>query len=309
MELKDLKYFVEIADQKSMRKAAASLYVSQPNLTRSMKNLENEVGAELLKRTNHGVELTSIGEGLYYYANSILKQVDEISKMRLENQKYVEAKISIAIGGCILRDDMMLQYYETIRANRTGIYIVETSVEEVLKSVETLNADIGLVSINHIQMAAFHKICELKGLEFHEIGTGPLYVHVGKKNPLYGREWIDAEELLPYSHVQAPQDYFSNMNYTTNLDGKIHMMDFKKSIIMNNYHAIISMVKRTDAFIFGNKWQKDELEKGQICSIRLNNCDISHYLLWVKRKRETLSDKAEQFLRLILDCYSDPVQR
>ena len=40
MEIKDIKYFVEIAEQKSMRKAAANLYVSQPNLTRAVQSLE-----------------------------------------------------------------------------------------------------------------------------------------------------------------------------------------------------------------------------------------------------------------------------
>ena len=54
MELKHLKYFVEIAEQKSMRKAADRLYVTQPNLTRAMQNLEDEMGTRLLVRSNHG---------------------------------------------------------------------------------------------------------------------------------------------------------------------------------------------------------------------------------------------------------------
>ena len=61
MEIKDLKYFVEIAEQKSMRKAAASLYVSQPNLTRAIQSLEHEFGSALLNRTNKGVEMTTFG--------------------------------------------------------------------------------------------------------------------------------------------------------------------------------------------------------------------------------------------------------
>ena len=87
MEIKDLKYFVEIAEQKSMRKAAASLYVSQPNLTRAIHNLEHEFGSALLNRTNKGVEMTTFGEGFYYYAKSILKQVDEISKIKMNTEK------------------------------------------------------------------------------------------------------------------------------------------------------------------------------------------------------------------------------
>lgn len=305
MEIRDLRYFVEIAELKSMRKAAARLYVSQPNLTRAVKSLEAEMGEQIFKRTNRGVELTEFGEGLYYYAQSILKQVDEITKMRLESKKYVEAKVSVAIGGIILRDDMMLQYYETIKANHTSISLLETSVEKVVNYVETGRADIGIVSVNNVQIRAIRKLAELKDLELHDIGHGPLYVHVGKNNPLYGRGEVEVKELLPFTRIELPADYFSNINYSMSIDGSVRMMDFEKTITINNYHAIISMVKRTDAFIFGNKWQKEELGKGQICSIRLKNCSIERELLWIKRRRDTLSDKAEDFLKLILDCYGD----
>ena len=65
----------------------------------------------------------------------------------------------------------------------------------------------------------------------------------------------------------------------------------------------INMVKRTDAFIFGNQWQRDELEKGNICSIRLRNCNIRRKLIWMKCRRTTLTERSEGFLNLILKCY------
>lgn len=300
MELKDLRYFVEISDQKSIRKAAASLYVSQPNLTRAMQNLEHEIGAELLERSNKGVVLTNIGESLYCYAQSILQQVDEIGKLTTQMQQTVQSKVGIAVAGIIMRDDLMFQCYEQILAKRTTISIYETSVEKVLEHVEKLEADIGVVSVNDIQYPILRKVAELKEIEVHEVGEGPLYVHVGKKNPFYGKKKIEVEELLEFSNIRLPADYFSNLNYMLSLDGKVRLMDFRKIITLNNYHAIISMVKRTDAFIFGNRWQAKELEHGQICSIELENCNITRKLVWMKRKREILSTKAEEFLKLII---------
>lgn len=300
MELKDLRYFVEIAEQKSIRKAAVSLYVSQPNLTRAMQNLEHEIGTALLKRSNKGVEMTPIGESMYCYAQSILQQVDEIGLLSEQMQEKVQSKVGIAVGGIIMRDDLMFQCYEQIYARRTTISIYETSAERVLEHVEKLEADIGVMSVNHIQYPILRKIADLKELEVHEVGEGPLYVHVGKKNPLYGRKKVKAEEMLPYSNVRLPADYFSNLNYMLSIDGNVRLVDFKKTITMNNYHAIISMVKRTDAFIFGNRWQAKELEHGQICSIEMENCQITRKLVWVKRKREILSSKAEEFLKLII---------
>lgn len=305
MELKDLNYFVEIAELKSMRKAAVSLYISQPNLTRAVHGLEKELGGELFIRSNRGVELTTLGEGFYFYAQSILQQMNEIAKLRLETQKYVEARVSVAMGGIFLKDDMMLQYYETIKANHTSIFLLETSVEEAVNHVAEGHADIGVVSVNNFQDRLLRKIADLKELELHEIGWGPLYAHVGKENPLYGREEVEVEELRPYTRVRLPADYFSNINYTIQIDGNINLMNFEKTIIMNNYHAIVSMVKKTDAFIFGNIWQKEELERGNICSLLLKNCNIRRELVWFKKKREILSDKAEEFVQLLLKMYSN----
>ena len=130
------------------------------------RSLEHEFGSALLNRTNKGVEMTTFGEGFYYYAKSILKQVDEISKIKMSTENYIESRISIAIGKLIMRDDMIYQYYETIRARRTGIHIIETTIEDVLNQVEQTKADIGIVTINNMQRAAFHKLTELKAVSY-----------------------------------------------------------------------------------------------------------------------------------------------
>ncbi|MEG0157380.1 MAG: LysR family transcriptional regulator [Anaerovoracaceae bacterium] len=75
MKLSELKYFVEVAEQQSIRKAAENLYTSQPNLSRAIKSLEEKLGDSLFVRSNHGVTLTKTGQSVYYYAKSILDQV------------------------------------------------------------------------------------------------------------------------------------------------------------------------------------------------------------------------------------------
>lgn len=65
------------------------------------------------------------------------------------------------------------------------------------------------------------------------------------------------------------------------------------------------MIKRTDAFIFGGKWQIDELKKGHIDSLLLNNCNVEKKLMWMKRKKEILSIQAREFLDIIKENYAD----
>lgn len=72
MELKQLEYFIAIADFKSFSRASLRIGVSQPVLSRQIKALEQELGVTLYHRTGHGVVLSDAGKCLEQYAKGIL---------------------------------------------------------------------------------------------------------------------------------------------------------------------------------------------------------------------------------------------
>ena len=157
MDIKSLNYFIEIANQKSMRKAAEALYITQPNLTRTVHALEEELGVRLFIRNNQGVRLTLEGENLYYYAESIMNQMNAIGKLKLLNQEAMQSSITISAGKMIMKDDIIFRLYEKLNAKHTKILIHETTVEEVLNDVQELKSEIGIVTVNDYQMPAFKK--------------------------------------------------------------------------------------------------------------------------------------------------------
>src|ERR1700712_1025079 len=77
MELRHLRYFVAVAEMGSLTEAAKRrLYTSQPSLSRQIRDLEDQVGVELLSRSVHGVELTAAGKAFLDHARLALMQVD-----------------------------------------------------------------------------------------------------------------------------------------------------------------------------------------------------------------------------------------
>jgi LysR family hca operon transcriptional activator len=77
MELRHLRYFIAVAETGSLTEAAERrLYTSQPSLSRQIRDLENQVGVELLSRSVHGVELTAAGKAFLEHARLALMQVD-----------------------------------------------------------------------------------------------------------------------------------------------------------------------------------------------------------------------------------------
>src|ERR1700738_1088539 len=96
MYLRHLRYFVAVADRGSRTPAAEPLHTSQPSLSRQIRDLEYQVGAKLLSRSVHGVELTDAGKVFLNHARLALAQVD--AAMVAARNAGDPAKQAFAIG-------------------------------------------------------------------------------------------------------------------------------------------------------------------------------------------------------------------
>lgn len=303
MRKEQLRNFIEVVDCGSINKAAEKLYISQPNLSRSIHSLEEEMGKELLTRTNRGVTLTPTGQLLYYYARSILNQFQVLERLKNLSEEVIHRKLSVSVDSIFLKDDLILDFYQHMKSSDTEIHLVETTAEEVLDNVSNIKSEIGITILNDYQLSIFKKMADTKEVSVYILGKGPLYVHVNEKHPLASKDIINASELCNYSYIHLPNDFFSNLNQSLTID-KTPLSVFQKTITMSNYHAMINMINHTDAFMLGNKWQVEELKYSHIKSIAFERCNIQKNFVIIKRKREILSDAGLIFLDIIKETYS-----
>lgn len=302
MKLEQLKYFKTVVEEKSIHKAAEVLYVSQPNVSRAIASMEEELNELVLIRNNRGVTLTKLGESIYYLAKSINEQMETIQQLSQFNQMKFISHLKVSVANIFLQDDIMLKYYLQFDNEKKQITLLETNTEEVLQNVRNLKSEIGIVVINSHQYTSFHKILELYNMEMVEIARSPLYVHVNMESELKDLKSVKMKDLLPYTVLGLPADYFENINLSRTFGG-VHISDFKSSLLTNNYHAIIHMMKQANTFMFGHKWQINELTKSDIHSIPVSDADTEMILIWVKRKKEILSQEA-LFLISMVSKYS-----
>src|ERR1700689_2725850 len=97
MELRHLRYFVAVAEEGSLTGAAEKrLHTAQPSLSRQMRDLEDQVGAPLLSRSAHGVELTAAGRAFLDHARLALTQAE--AAVEAARRAAQPAKTLFAIG-------------------------------------------------------------------------------------------------------------------------------------------------------------------------------------------------------------------
>ena len=95
MELKQLEYFLAVADAGSISEAARILHMTQPPLSVQMKQLENEIGTDLFIRSHRQTVLTEAGRKLYEHARNILELTDSAAREVAETGKYHTLRIGM----------------------------------------------------------------------------------------------------------------------------------------------------------------------------------------------------------------------
>ena len=147
-------------------------------------------------------------------------------------------------------------------------------------------------------------MAEIKDVDVEVLGTGPIYIHMSKSNPLSNKEEIHFKELINSTYMRLPSDFFSDLNRSIVIDN-IQLANFPNILIMSNYHALLNIAKNTNSFLVGHKWQKEELKHSKIASIPLTNCDIKKHFVIIRHKNELISRDGSIFLDIIYDTYKD----
>jgi len=108
IQLQQLIFFEKVAEKNSMNKAAEELFISQPNLSKAIRNLEDELNTKIFDRTNKGVKLTEDGYKLYKYVKTIRKQLDMIQRIAHKETPY---SINVSAYPCPILYEVLAEFY------------------------------------------------------------------------------------------------------------------------------------------------------------------------------------------------------
>ncbi len=98
MDMRQLRYFVQIVESGSLAKASRQLFIAQPALSQQMARLEDEVGKPLLLRSSRGVAPTENGEALYHHAKFMLRQLDQAVSVARQEAAALSGRVAIGLA-------------------------------------------------------------------------------------------------------------------------------------------------------------------------------------------------------------------
>lgn len=255
MTLQYLFYIVEVAKYGSITKAAEKNYVSQPYISKIIKSIEDEIGITIFIRTRTGIQITEEGAKFLNYAQSITKQVDDLSNMYSSKKpQTTHFRVSSARSSHVSEAFVQLvEEYQSIE--RLRFHFKESNTLDVIESVCSKAADIGLFFITVDCEQQLAEVLSSRGLEYRVL-SAPLnrYIITSANHPLakLGRP-IKIEELYQYGMVKHGD--YGNINGGTKdfiSDFKIfNLEDLDKIIYTYDRGALLNVLSNTDYFAIG----------------------------------------------------------
>ncbi len=162
MELRQVRYFVRIAELESMTRAAEALFIAQPALSIQIRNLEEELGVQLLTRHSRGVKPTEAGERFLESARRILAEVDSAKASAANNALKPLEKVRLGINPST-NPELVARILNLVneQSPTISLSLVEGSSEQICQSLVDGIIDLALVyfvpdHMNSIQIEPLH---------------------------------------------------------------------------------------------------------------------------------------------------------
>ncbi len=186
MDSRQLKYFVAVAEERNISRAAARLNLSQPPLTRHIQSLEEELGVLLFKRTTWGVELTEAGEALLIHARNIQDHMKLAVEHTRSQARGQSERLDIGAFGAVLLTHLPI----ILNAYKRKYPEVETVIHNLPKDqmVEALRQGRLLVFFDR-------PLPDLPDLQKEWVMREPYLVALNQNNPLSAKETIHFTDL------------------------------------------------------------------------------------------------------------------
>ena len=204
MTLLQLKYIVTVAAAGTISEAAKQLYIAQPSLTSAIKELENELGITIFKRTNKGILLSAEGEEFLGYARQVIEQTNLIEERYL-GKTPVKHQFCVSTQHYSFAVNAFVDLFKRYGQDEYDFSIRETQTYEIIEDVARMRSEIGLLFLNDFNETVLRKILKSNGLEFHLLFVARPHVFISRRHPLADREVITNEELEDYPYLSFEQ--------------------------------------------------------------------------------------------------------
>lgn len=294
MRIEQLEYLEAIVKTGSINEAAKNLYLTQPSLSNAIKELEKEVGVQILLRSKLGVSLTEDGREFLIYARQILDNVHLLEERYQKNAVRKQA-LSISAQHYAFVVHAFVELIRSVDSEEYQFTLRETETENILKDLASFKSEIGILYLNAFNRQVLEKLFKDNDLIFTPLFVAQPHVFVGSQNPLIGRESVTLEDLEDYPYLSYEQGERNSFYFAEEI---LSTINHKKSIKVSDRATIFNLMVGLNGYTISSGIISSELNDDKIVAIPLE-VDDSMTLGWLKRNKMELSPLAKDYIDIL----------
>lgn len=248
MQLQQLRYVLAAAEAKSFRRAAQKLYVSQSSLSVAIKDLEQETGVTIFRRTSHGTTLTNDGIELVEYARRVVEQAD-LMEHRYGGKEHQDARpvrFSVAsqhYSMVVQAFADFLHVYRDLPHSQFALH--EIYANQIIRDVSEGHADLGFMYISNYNDRVVMHALDHASLNFRSLFISEPQVYVAASHPLAHRNRVTLSDLDPYYRIQHEQGIESSSYFAEEPLASAH---HEKNVWVSDNETLVYLLCHEQAY-------------------------------------------------------------
>lgn len=297
MNIQQLRYVVAIANSGTFREAAEKMYVSQPSLSISVRDLEKELGFKVFRRTSSGTFLTRRGMEFYEKAQELVKGFD-VFQNQYANPEEEKKEFSISSQHYDFLPPLITQFSVLYPENK-DFRIFESTTVQILDEVAQGHSELGIIYLNKQNTKGIMQRVDKLGLEVVDLIPFQTHIYLRKGHPLAKKESLVMEDLAHLPTVRFTQEKDEYLYYSENF---VDTSSSSQLFNVTDRATLNGILERTDAYATGSGFLDSQSVNG-ITVIPLID-DLNNKMVYVKREEVDLSPVAEKFVQ-VMEAYFD----
>ena len=296
MTLQQLKYVIGIAETGSLNKAAEKLFISQPSLTSTIHDLENELGIIIFNRTGRGVTLTNDGTEFLANARQLYMSYQNLMEKYGDNGS-IKKKFGVSTQHYSFAVKSFVEMVKQFGTNDYDFAIRETKTREVIDDVASLKSEIGILYLSDFNRRAITSLLKAKDLEFHHLIDCKAYVYLWKGHPLAGNKEITFSQLENYPCLSFEQGDGASFYFAEEI---LSTSEYHRTIKANDRATMLNLMIGLNGYTLCSGIICEELNGSDYIAVPFHDEDASINRImeigWITKHNFTMSSIGQTYI-------------
>ncbi len=304
MTLQQLYYIIEISKCQSITIAAQNLFLSQPSLSKAIKDLETEFNITILERTRRGVAFTIEGLEFLAYAQRILEQINSLEDYFSSDTKSSKRlTLSVSAQHYMFSIDALTRFVKSIEdSSKYTIIFNECRTSKVIENVLLHQSQIGILYLSRSTNKFMKRLFNQKGLDFTPLRQFNPYAYLRREHPLSQQDAITIDSLANFPYLKY---YQSTDSQQFSEELLINGISDDRNLIVSDRSTMLRLIQHTDAYTIGCGCVLPDIVNDEVISIPLAEPIDYINVGWIKLKNIDTTPEMEEYIELLEDCLDD----